>query len=299
MYARPSKWTRQSRCTGQVRTRSNGSGSVAGSGRSSARSASHAAATVVPVTGQRRRPALMRSFSSVQCWRAGSPGKQRLLDVQRAHHPAAALGLALLLRRPRQAGIDMEAHGLGVGSVLGVDHAPGAGAVADAGLQVVDAVDRGHAAQADERLGVGMVPRQLIHRPAPHHRRVAAVAEHHDEAIERDRPTGIPDVHVAELDPVGLGLRSGRRLDAAEWPQLRLGEVAAQVLPDRLLAAGVVVLLDQVGPQRLAAGGAVGGQGLHGAFAPVRHGLGQAQALDQAGLRRVDLPFRRRDASGW
>src|SRR5581483_10935533 len=77
------------------------------------------------------------------------------------------LDLALVLGAARQAGIDVEGHGPGVGAVSLVDLAPRPGAGGDAGLEVVDAQHGRDAAYASERLVVGCVPAELVHAPAP------------------------------------------------------------------------------------------------------------------------------------
>jgi len=56
----------------------------------------------------------------------------------------SAFDLALVLGAVRGAGVDVEAHGTSVGPVAGVELAPGAGAVYDGGLGVVDANDGEH-----------------------------------------------------------------------------------------------------------------------------------------------------------
>jgi len=60
------------------------------------------------------------------------------------------------------------------------------------------------------------MPGQLVHRAAPDHRRLAAVAEHHDQAVERAGTIGITDIDPAVFDLVCLDLGAGRHLNAPE-----------------------------------------------------------------------------------
>jgi len=113
----------------------------------------------------------------------------------------------------------MEADCPRIAAVPRVDLAPGAGPAHDAGLQVVDPVDRRHAAEAAVRAVVALQPRQLILTAAPHHGRPAAVTERHHERVQRLR--AVAHVHARELTPVGLRLRRGRRLYPAVRPDRR------------------------------------------------------------------------------
>jgi len=208
-------------------------------------------------------------------------GEAAVLDVQGADDSAAALRLPLVLRRSRQAGINMEAHRLGIGAVLSVDLAPWPSPTGNSGLEVVDAVDGGDASKPDESLIVGVVPRQLIHGSAPDDDRFAAMAEHHDQAIDRDGTQGIADIDLTILDPISLDLSAWRRLNAPEGTQPRLGEMFADVLPNRLLAARVAVVLDEMGAQQFEVGRTVFGCLPDGILPPGRNDGGQAALLDE------------------
>ena len=201
-----------------MRTRSNGSGSNAGRGRRNGFSASQLAATDEP--GRRADPpgGAGRSIGVGPGLETGQAVEGPARDVQALAVADASLGLPLLFRRPDLAGIDVEAQGPGVGAVLLVDHAPGAAAVGDAGLEVVDPVDRRYTAQPAVRLVVDVMPGELVHRAAPDDGLLAAVAEHHDEGVDRGRPVGITQVDPAELAPVALRLGPGRGLDPPERP---------------------------------------------------------------------------------
>ena len=65
------------------------------------------------------------------------------------------------------------------------------------------------------------MPGELVHRAAPDDGLLAAVAQHHDEGVERGRPVGVAEIDPAELAPVALGLGPRRRLDPAERPHRR------------------------------------------------------------------------------
>lgn len=105
----------------------------------------------------------------------------------------------------------MEAERAGIAPVARVELAPGAGATGHAGLEIVDAEHRRHAAQTPEGLVVGAVPGELVGARAPDDDRPARVRQHEDEGEERLRT--IADVEVAELAPVHLGLGPGKGLD--------------------------------------------------------------------------------------
>src|SRR5262249_42402681 len=143
------------------------------------------------------------------------------LDVQALAVADPALGLALLLRRPDLAGIDVEAHHPSISAVLFVDLPPGPAPLCDAGLEVVDPVDRGHATQPTVRLVMDVMPGELVHRAAPDDGFLAAVAEDHDEGVEGRRSVEVAQVDLAELAPIALGLGSGWGLDPSERPDGR------------------------------------------------------------------------------
>src|SRR4051794_29699624 len=98
----------------------------------------------------------------------------------------------------------MEADAAGVAAIRRVDPAPRPGPLGDARLEVVDAPPRRHAAEAAERLVVGVVPGELVHPLAPDDDLLAAVREGHDEGVEGLRPPA--DVDARQLAPVGPGL---------------------------------------------------------------------------------------------
>src|SRR5262249_29131093 len=129
-----------------------------------------------------------------------------------------------------------------IDAVLVVDLAPGPAPPCDAGLEVVDAVDRGHATQPTVRLVVDVMPGELVHRAAPDDGFLAAVAEHHDEGVERRLSVGVAEVDLAELAPIALGLGSGWGLDPSEGPDRRPAVSRPYELADRLVGAGVAVL---------------------------------------------------------
>src|SRR6185437_8419997 len=137
------------------------------------------------------------------------------LDVEALAVADASLGLPFLFRRADLAGIDVEAHHAGVHAILLVDLSPGAAPPRDARLEVVDPVDRRDAAESSVGLVVDVVPGELVHRSAPDDGLLAAVAEDHDEGIERRRPVGVAEVDASEFAPVALRLGPGRGLDAA------------------------------------------------------------------------------------
>src|SRR5436309_8815833 len=124
------------------------------------------------------------------------------LDVQALAVADASLRLPFLFGGADLAGFDVEAHRPGVDAVLLVDHSPGAAAPRDARLEVVDPVDRGHASEPAVRLVVDVMPGELIHRSTPDDGLLAAVAEDHDEGIDRRRSVGIAEVDPAELAPI-------------------------------------------------------------------------------------------------
>src|SRR5262245_64432126 len=196
-----------------------------------------------------------------------------------------ALDLALVLGAARQAGIDVEGQGPGVGPVGLVDLAPRPGASGDAGLEVVDAQHRRDAASAAQGLVVGLVPAELVHAAAPDEHGLAAVRQDHDEGVQLLRATA--DVQVGELAPAHLGLGGRGRFDAAEGPQPRSGVVRPHEAQDRAVRAGVAVFgyqpvvqgVDVGGPLRGALG--VGPAGVD----PVGDGLSQ-----RVGLARLVTP---------
>src|SRR5271154_966803 len=129
------------------------------------------------------------------------------------------------------------------------------------------------------------MPGQLIHGAAPNDDRFAAMAEHHNQAVDRGVPHGIADIDLTILDPVGLDLSPRRRLDPPEWAQPRLWEMLADVLPDGFLASCVAVFLHEVRAEKLEIGRAVF-RGMHyGILPPGRDHGRQAALLDEGYLR--------------
>src|SRR5262245_50070588 len=74
---------------------------------------------------------------------------------------------SFLFRRTDLARINMKTHHPSIDAVLLVDLTPGAAAVHDARLEVVDPIDRRHASEPAIRLVVDVVPGQLVHGTAP------------------------------------------------------------------------------------------------------------------------------------
>ena len=174
----------------------------------------------------------------------------------------------------------MEAHRPGIDTVLLVDHSPGTAALGDARLEVVDPVDRGHAAEPAVGLVVDVMPGELVHRPAPDDGLLAAVAEDHDEGVDRRRPVGVAEVDPAELAPVALGLRPGRRLDPPERADRRPAVAGPHELADRLVRAVVAVLGAEELVEELDAGRPLLAQDLDLGLPPVGDDLGQVPLLD-------------------
>src|SRR3954447_23159705 len=128
------------------------------------------------------------------------------------------------------------------------------------------------------------MPGELVHRPAPDDGLLAAVAEDHDEGIERRRPVGVAEVDVSEFAPVALGLGPGWGLDPAEradrWPAV----AGADELADRLVGAVVGVLGLEEFVEEQDAGRPLLSQGLGLGVPPVGDGVGQSELLDPRGL---------------
>ena len=196
----------------------------------------------------------------------------------------AALGLPFLLGRTKFAGIDVEAHHASIYTILLVDLSPGAAAGGDAGLEVVDPVDRGHAAEPAVGLVVDVMPGELVHRPAPDDGLLAAVAEDHDEGVDRRRAVGVAEVDAAELAPVALGLGPGRGLDPPERADRGPAVAGPHELADGLVRAVIAVLGAEELVEELDAGRPPLAQELRLALPPVGDGLDQAELLDERGL---------------
>jgi hypothetical protein len=187
----------------------------------------------------------------------------------------------------------MKTHGPGIDAILLVDLSPGPAAGRDAGLEVVDPVDRGHAAEPAVGLVVDAVPGELVHRPAPDDGLLAAVAEDHDEGVDRRRAVGVAEVDPAELAPVALGLRPGGRLDPPERADRGPAVVGPHELADRLVRAVVAVLGAEELVEELDAGRPLLAQDVDLSLPPVGDNLGQTPLLDP---RRL-LPSIRRPVS--
>src|SRR5262245_53998783 len=214
------------------------------------------------------------SLQVIQAVEGPRPHRQPLPD------PDPALGLALLLGAADLAGVDMEAHRTGVDAVLLVDRAPGAAPPRDAGLEVVDPVDGRDAAEPAVGLVVDAMPGELVGGAAPDDGVLAAVAEDHDEGVDRRRPLRVTQIDAAELAPVALGLGPRRGLDPAERSEPRPAEAGADELADGLVGAAVAVLLAEVVVEQLDAGRPALAKGLGLSVPPVRDDLGQAGLLD-------------------
>ncbi len=174
----------------------------------------------------------------------------------------------------------MKTQGLGIGSVLLIDLAPDATALGDPGLEVVDPIDRGHAAEPAVGFVVDVVPGQLVDRPAPDHGFLATVAQHHDERIQRRRSLRVSEIDPAELAPIARALGPRRGLDPAKRPDGWPAEVSPHVLADRLVGAVIAVL----GPEELVESLDIGGPVVAGGFGlglpPVGDDFGQTELLD-------------------
>lgn len=160
-----------------------------------------------------------------------------------AQLPDQALDLALGLGVSRQTGIDVEADGAGIGPVVAVEGAPGAGAVNDTGLEVVDAHHGRYAAQSAQGFIVYLVPGELVLAWGPDDGREAR--ERQLEGKHRQVLALPGDQDTRELAPVGLGLRAGGCFDTAPGPDPGLGKMGLEVALQRAPAAGVVVFAHQ------------------------------------------------------
>src|SRR5262245_7187956 len=136
----------------------------------------------------------------------------------------------------------MKSHRPRVDTILVVDPPPGPAAVRDARLEVVDPVDRRHAAEPAVGLVVDAVPGELVHRSAPADSLLATVAEDHDEGVDRRRSVGVAEVDPGELAPVALGLGAGRGLDPPERADRGPAVAGPHELADRLVRPVVAVL---------------------------------------------------------
>jgi hypothetical protein len=176
--------------------------------------------------------------------------------VAGATRPDAALDLALRLRCPRRAGVDVEAQRLREAAVRRVDLAPGPSTARHRGLLVVHAHCRRHPAKALERAHVALLPRELVLARRPDRRRSPRVAQPQVERVQVDLLASDP--HAAVLSPVGLSLRARRGLHAPASSDRRLRKVLAHVPLHRPQAARIAVLGDQPVVQRRQVGAFAG-----------------------------------------
>src|SRR5689334_20819323 len=91
-------------------------------------------------------------------------------------------------------------------------------------------------------LVVDVMPGALVHHAAPDDGFLAAVAEDHDEGVDRRRSVGVAEIDPAELAPVALALRPGGRLNPPERAARRPAVAGPHELADRLVRAVVAVL---------------------------------------------------------
>jgi hypothetical protein len=69
---------------------------------------------------------------------------------------------------------------------------------------IIDPVDRSDPTEPAVGLVVDVMPGELVHRAAPDHGLLAAVAEDHDEGVDGRRAVGIAEVDPAEFAPIAL-----------------------------------------------------------------------------------------------
>ena len=144
-----------------------------------------------------------------------------------------------------------------------------------------------------------VMPGELVHRAAPDDGLLAAVAEDHDEGVDRRRPVGVAEVDPAELAPVALGLGPGRGLDPPERADRGPAVAGPHELADRLVGAVVAVLGAEELVEELDAGRPLLAQDLDLGLPPVGDGLGQAELLDARGLLpAIGRPRRGRGGGG-
>ena len=125
-----------------------------------------------------------------------------------------------------------------------------------------------------------VMPGELVHRAAPDDGLLAAVAEDHDEGVDRRRSVGIAQVDPAELAPIALGLGPGRGLDPPERADGGPAVAGPHELADRLVRAVIAVLGAEELVEELDAGRPLVAQDLGLGLPPVGDGLGQAPLLD-------------------
>ena len=129
-----------------------------------------------------------------------------------------------------------------------------------------------------------VMPGELVHRAAPDDGLLAAVAEDHDEGIERRRAVGVAEVDASEFAPIALGLGPGRGLDPAERADRRPAVAGADELADGLVGAVVAIFVAEEFLEEQDAGWPLQAEGLGLGLPPVGDGVGQAELLDPRGL---------------
>jgi hypothetical protein len=85
------------------------------------------------------------------------------------------------------------------------------------------------------------MPGELVHRAAPDNSLFAAVAEDHDEGVDRRRAIGVAEIDPAELAPVALGLGPGWGLNPSEGADWGPAVAGPHELSDRLGRAVIAV----------------------------------------------------------
>src|SRR4051794_6937203 len=124
------------------------------------------------------------------------------------------------------------------------------------------------------------MPGELVHRAAPDDGLLAAVAEDHDEGVDRRRSVGVAQVDASEFAPIALGLGPGWGLDSPERADRRPAVAGADELADRLVGAVVAIFVAEEFLKEQDAGGPLLAQDLGLGLPPVGDGLGQAELLD-------------------
>ena len=124
------------------------------------------------------------------------------------------------------------------------------------------------------------MPGELVHRTAPDDGLLAAVAEDHDEGIDRRRPLGVAEVDASEFAPIALGLGPGRGLDPPERADRGPAVAGADELADRLVGAVVAIFVAEEFLEEQDAGRPLQAEDLGLGLPPVGDGVGQAELLD-------------------
>ncbi len=99
-------------------------------------------------------------------------------------------------------------------------------------LEVINPIDGGHSAKPFEGFVVNAMPCQLVHAPAPNHRRHATVAERHHKPMDLG---GLATEVDFDLQPIALRLCTGWSFNSPKRTQLRLRKRGANILRDRLV----------------------------------------------------------------